>query len=101
MRTRVPHDYKYHAEIMYEGEIAMRFTCAVGNTIEELIKDIDKEFKEVQHRMPEIVEALVFPNGINKNITNLVNRLYYQRGNKWWILNFTKKIRLTKNMNYY
>tara|TARA_B100000519_G_scaffold196283_1_gene202423 strand:+ start:123 stop:371 length:249 start_codon:yes stop_codon:yes gene_type:complete len=82
MRTRVPHDYKYHAEIMYEGEIAMRFTCAVGNTIEELIKDIDKEFKEVQHRMPEIVEALVFPNGINKNITNLVNRLYYQRGNK-------------------
>ena len=48
----------------------------------EGIKDIDKEFKEVQHRMPEIVEALVFPNGINKNITNLVNRLYYQRGNK-------------------
>ncbi len=81
MRTRVPHDYMYHAEIMYEGEIAMRFTCAVGNTMEELLNDIDKEFKEVQHRMPEIVEALVFPNGINKNITNLVNR-YYQRGDK-------------------
>ena len=73
---------KYHAEIMYEGEVAMRFTCAVGNTMDELINDIDKEFKEVQHRMPEIVEALVFPNGINKNITNLVNRLYYQRGSK-------------------
>ena len=82
MRTRVPHDYMYHAEIMYEGEIAMRFTCAVGNTMEELLNDIDKEFKEVQHRMPEIVEALVFPNGINKNITNLVNKLYYQRGGK-------------------
>ena len=81
MEKRVPHDYMYHAEIMYEGEIAMRFTCAVGNTMEELLNDIDKEFKEVQHRMPEIVEALVFPNGINKNITNLVNR-YYQRGDK-------------------
>ena len=80
MEKRVPHDYKYHAEIMYEGETAMRFTCAVGNTMDELIKDIDKEFKEVQHRMPEIVEALVYPNGINKNITNLVSRLYYQRG---------------------
>jgi hypothetical protein len=82
MKKRVPHDYMYHAEIMFEGEIAMRFTCAVGNTMEELIKDIDKEFKEVQHRMPEIVEALAYPNGINKNITNLVNRLYYQRGDK-------------------
>ena len=82
MEKRVPHDYKYHAEIMYEGEVAMRFTCAVGNTIEDLIKDINKEFTEVQHRMPEIVEALVYPNEINKNITNLVNRLYYQRGDK-------------------
>ena len=82
MEKRVPQDYKNHAEIMYEGEIAMRFTCAVGNTMDELINDIDKEFKEAQHRMPKIVEALVFPNGINKNITNLVNRLYYQRGSK-------------------
>ena len=82
MKKRVQHNYMYHAEIMYEGETAMRFTCAVGNTIDELIKDIDKEFIEVQHRLPEIVEALVFPNGINKNITNLVNRLYYQRGDK-------------------
>ena len=82
MEKRVPHDYMYHAEIMYEGEIAMRFTCAVGNTMEELIKDIDKEFKEVQHRMPEIVTAYVYPNSICQNITNLVNRLYYQRGDK-------------------
>ena len=82
MEKRVSHDYMYHAEIMFEGEVAMRFTCAVVNSMEELLNDIDKEFKEVQHRMPEIVEALVFPNGINKNITNLVNRLYYQRGSK-------------------
>lgn len=82
MEKRVPHDYMFHAEIMYEGEIAMRFTCAVGNTMEELLNDIDKEFKEVQHRMPEIVEALQFFKGNERNITNLINRLYYERGEK-------------------
>ena len=82
MEKRVPHDYMFHAEIMYEGEIAMRFTCGVGNTMEELLNDIDKEFKEVQHRMPEIVEALQFFKGNERNITNLINRLYYERGEK-------------------
>ena len=82
MEKRAPHDYMYHAEIMYEGEIAMRFTCAVGNTMEELLNDIDKEFKEVQHRMPEIVEALQFFKGNERNITNLINRLYYERVEK-------------------
>ena len=82
MEKRVPHDYMYHAEIMYEGEIAMRFTCAVGNTMEELLNDIDKEFKEVQNRTPEIVEVLQFFKGNERNITNLINRLYYERGNK-------------------
>ena len=82
MDKRVLHNYMYHAEIQYEGEIAMRFTCAVGNSMEELLNDIDKEFKEVQHRMPEIVEALQFFKGKEINITNLINRLYYERGNK-------------------
>lgn len=82
MKKRVPHNYMYHAEIMYEGETAMRFTCAVGNTMEELLNDIDKEFKEAQHRMPEIVEALQFFKGNERNITNLINRLYYERGDK-------------------
>ena len=26
----VPHDMRYHAEIQYEGEIAMRYVCAAG-----------------------------------------------------------------------
>ena len=82
MEKRVPHDYKYHAEIMYEGETAMRFTCAVGNTIDDLIKDIDEEFSKIENRMPEIVTALVYPNNICQNITNLVNRLYNQREEK-------------------
>ena len=82
MEKRVPHDYMFHAEIMYEGEIAMRFTCAVGNTMEELIKDIDKEFIEVQHRMPQIVETLQFFRGNERDITNLIKRLYNERGDK-------------------
>lgn len=80
MEKRVPHDYMYHAEIMFEGEVAMRFTCAVGNSMEELLNDIDKEFKEVQHRMPKIVEALQFFRGNERNITNLIRRLYNERG---------------------
>ena len=82
MEKRVPHDYMYHAEIMFEGEVAMRFTCAVGNSMEELLNDIDKEFKEVQHRMPKIVEALQFFRGNERNITNLIRRLYNERGDK-------------------
>ena len=80
MEKRVPHDYMYHAEIMFEGEVAMRFTCAVGNSMEELLNDIDKEFKEVHHRMPKIVEALQFFRGNERNITNLIRRLYNERG---------------------
>ena len=80
MEKRVPHDYMYHAEILFEGEVAMRFTCAVGNSMEELLNDIDKEFKEVQHRMPKIVEALQFFRGNERNITNLIRRLYNERG---------------------
>ena len=80
MEKRVQHDYMYHAEIMFEGEVAMRFTCAVGNSMEELLNDIDKEFKEVQHRMPKIVEALQFFRGNERNITNLIRRLYNERG---------------------
>ena len=80
MEKRVPHDYMYHADIMFEGEVAMRFTCAVGNSMEELLNDIDKEFKEVQHRMPKIVEALQFFRGNERNITNLIRRLYNERG---------------------
>ena len=80
MEKSVPHDYMYPAEIIFEGEVAMRFTCAVGNSMEELLNDIDKEFKEVQHRMPKIVEALQFFRGNERNITNLIRRLYNERG---------------------
>ena len=58
MEKRVPHDYIYHAEIQYEGETAMRFTCAVGNTLDDLFKDIDNEMLEHQERYPEIVQVI-------------------------------------------
>ena len=79
MDKNVPHDFMYHAEIMYEGETAMRFTCAASDTIEGLVDDIVHEFKKIGHRHPVIVKALVFPNGINQNITNLVVKLHELR----------------------
>tara|TARA_R100000995_G_C3481620_1_gene124268 strand:+ start:752 stop:1000 length:249 start_codon:yes stop_codon:yes gene_type:complete len=82
MDKRVPHNFKYHAEIQYEGETAMMFTCAVGNTISELFKDIDIEMKHYQHRFPEIVEVIKNPNTWNTDCTGFILLKYYQKGNK-------------------
>ena len=51
----VPHLMRYHAEIQYEGEIAMRYVCAAGETLDELAQDITKELRKVKHRLPQIV----------------------------------------------
>jgi len=80
MRTRVPHDYKYHAEIQYEGETAMRFTCATGNTIEQLLWDIDYEINQIKNREPKIIEVLKNPNFKKEIITQEIIKLYYHRG---------------------
>ena len=82
MEKIVPHDYKYHAEIQYEGETAMRFTCAVGNTLDDLFKDIDNEMLEHQERYPEIVQVIKNPNSYNTDCTKFVIDKYYSRGNK-------------------
>ena len=48
---------RYHAEIQYEGEIAMRYVCCAGNTLEELAADITNELRKVKHRLPQIVHV--------------------------------------------
>jgi len=53
----VPHLMRYHAEIQYEGEIAMRYVCAAGETLDELAQDITKELRKVKHRLPQIVHV--------------------------------------------
>lgn len=82
MDKRVPHNFKYHAEIMYEGEVAMRFACACGDTIDELLWDIDYEIDQIGNREPRIVEVAENPNGNNKNITKEIIEIYYSRGSK-------------------
>ena len=80
MEKIVPHDYKYHAEIQYEGETAMRFTCATGNTIEQLLWDIDYEINQIKNREPKIIEVLKNPNFKKEIITQEIIKLYYHRG---------------------
>ena len=53
----VPHLMRYHAEIQYEGELAMRYVCAAGETLDELAQDITKELRKVKHRLPQIVHV--------------------------------------------
>ena len=53
----VPHDERYHAEIQCEGEIAMRYVCCIGNTLEELAVDITNELRKARHRLPQIVHV--------------------------------------------
>ena len=54
----VPHDMRYHAEIQYEGEIAMRYVCAAGETLDELAQDITTELRKARHRLPQIALVL-------------------------------------------
>ena len=54
----VPHDERYHAEIQFEGEIAMRYVCCIGNTLEELAADITNELRKARHRLPQIALVL-------------------------------------------
>jgi len=65
----VPFDFKYHAEIQYETELGFTFCNANGNTIDELLWDIDHRLDQYKHRMPELSLALKYPNGEKIDIT--------------------------------
>lgn len=75
----VPHDMRYHAEIQYEGEIAMRYVCAAGETLDELAQDITTELRKARHRLPQI--ALVLDvhnkNDITENFIHDYNKGVY------------------------
>ena len=75
----VPHDMRYHAEIQYEGEIAMRYVCCIGNTLKELAIDITNELCKAQHRLPQIVQVLdIFnKNDITKDFIHDYNKGVY------------------------
>ena len=78
----VPYDFKYHAEIMYETLNGFNFCNANGNTIDELLFDIDARFDYFEHRDPKIVIVLKYPNTKKTDVTKQVIKEYYSRGSK-------------------
>tara|TARA_R110002096_G_scaffold374366_1_gene568068 strand:+ start:302 stop:541 length:240 start_codon:yes stop_codon:yes gene_type:complete len=65
----VPFNFRYHAEIQYETELGFNFCNANGNTIDELLCDIDVRLDQYKHRLPELSLALRDPNGEQIDIT--------------------------------
>ena len=78
----VPFDFKYHAEIMYETLEGCNFCNANGNTVDELLWDIDDRVNYYKYREPKIVKVLENPNTVNKEITKEIIEIYYSRGSK-------------------
>lgn len=66
---KVNHDFLYHAEIMYETKNAFNYKSAVGNTIKDLLIDINTRLKELSNRDPRVVQVLYDPQNESINIT--------------------------------
>ena len=71
----VPFDFKYHAEIQYETEFALAFCNANGNTMDELLSDIDFRFDQYKHRLPQLSLVLKNPNDRKVDITKTVLKM--------------------------
>ena len=73
--TNVNHNLNYHAEIIYETEKGFAFTNAMGNTMQELIDDINVRFKQYEDRQPQLSEVLFEPNNEKINITSKIRTI--------------------------
>ena len=71
----VPFDFKYHAEIQYETEYGLGFCNANGNTLDELLWDIDHRFDQYKHRLPQLFMVLKNPNDKKVDITKTVLKI--------------------------
>ena len=78
----VPYNFKYHAEIMYETLKWFNFYNAKGNTVDELLWDIDDRLNYYKHREPKIVKVLENPNTKKVDITKQIIKKYHSRGSK-------------------
>ena len=72
---QVNHDFLYHCEIQYETKDGFDFKSAMGDSLGDLMRDIDLRFKELAAREPKIVQALYDPNNECINITPKVTSL--------------------------
>ena len=69
-KIKVPFNFRYHAEIQYETELGFNFCNANGNTLDELLCDIDERLDQYKDRLPELSLVLKDPNGEQIDITN-------------------------------
>jgi len=54
----VPHSMRYHAEIQYEGEVAMRMVCCAGDNLDELATDISEQLLRLEKALlPQIIHV--------------------------------------------
>ena len=72
---KVNHEFLYHCEIQYETEHAFGYTKAVGNSIQDLLSDVDLRFKQYKGRDPKIVKAIYSPKSEKVNITAKIHSL--------------------------
>jgi|TARA_R100000655_G_scaffold74619_1_gene113483 hypothetical protein len=75
MTKNVNHDFNYHAEIIYETEEGFAFTNAMGNTMQELIDDINARFKQYEDRQPQLSEVIFEPNNEKIDITSKIRTI--------------------------
>lgn len=75
MTKNVNHDFNYHAEIIYETEKGFAFTNAMGNTMQELIDDINARFKQYENRQPQLSEVIFEPNNEKIDITSKIRTI--------------------------
>lgn len=78
----IPYNFKYHAEIMYETLEGFNFCNANGDTVDELLWDIDDRLNYYKHREPKIVKVLENPNTKKVDITKQIIKKYHSRGGK-------------------
>tara|TARA_R100000995_G_scaffold84911_1_gene65739 strand:+ start:6313 stop:6540 length:228 start_codon:yes stop_codon:yes gene_type:complete len=49
---------RYHAEIQYEGEVAMRMVCCAGDSLDELATDISEQLLRLSKALlPQIIHV--------------------------------------------
>ena len=75
MNKNVHHNFNYHAEIIYETEERFAFTNAMGNTMQELIDNINARFRQYADRQPQLSEVLFEPNGEKIDITHKIRTI--------------------------
>ena len=70
-----PYDFKYHAEIQYETESGFMFCHANGNTIAEILWDIDDRLDKFHGRDPKVLVVYQDPNDIKIDITEKILKI--------------------------